>query len=51
MVLSPVNEIGKRARSFRRGLMRMITGMRPLSQSLILTEANRTRIESFSLLL
>ena len=31
--------------------MRMITGIRSLSQSLILADANRTRIESFALVL
>ena len=47
-VLSPVSEIGKRGKSFNCGLIRKVIGMRSLSQSLILTEANRTRIESFS---
>jgi hypothetical protein len=50
-VLSPVSEIGERGRSFKCGLIRAVMGMRSLSQSLILTEANRTRMESFALLL
>ncbi len=50
-VLSPVSEIGKRGMSFKCGLIRTVMGMRSLSQSLILTEANRTKMESFALLL
>lgn len=47
MVFSPVSEMGFKGRKMIRGLMRISTGMRALSQSLILTEANRTSSESF----
>ena len=46
MVFSPVSEMGFKGRKMIRGLMRIATAIRELSQSLILTEANRTSRES-----